>query len=292
MSEMLGYLAALGAAISWALGSILFRRLGEKVTPLGLNLGKCLIGLVYLGAVLFFTGIEPVTLKIFLILGASGLLGIALGDTFFFEALIRLGPRLTLLLATLGPAFTVILAVLFLRERPSVLQWSGIILTLGGVITVVWERPSAADVRKGWAKGLIYSLLSIVCMSAGILLAKIGVAPVSALEGTFIRLLWGASGLFICGCVTRKFGNWLTPFRDPGLFRLMLVSVFVIIFGGFWLFLVSLKFIDASIATILEATTPLWILPMSFFILKEKIRMREVIGVTIAVCGVGCIFLR
>ena len=66
MNSLLGSAAALLSAASWALGSILFRRLGDALSPTAMNLTKCLIGLLYLGALLLGFGLEPVGRRDFL----------------------------------------------------------------------------------------------------------------------------------------------------------------------------------------------------------------------------------
>lgn len=288
---ILGGFAALISAGAWAFSSILFRKLGDEISPLGMNLGKCVIGTLYLGVVVFFVGIAPVSSRAFLFLGASGLLGIACGDTFFFKALIYLGPRLTLLLETLGPAVTIVLAVIFLRERPSPLAWTGILLTLAGISWVLWEDSSKEKNGKDRIAGIKYAILFLLCNSIGIILAKIGVAAVPTLQATFIRLFWGLIGLSVWGYATGQIKKWLVPFNNRGLLKFIFFAAFVAIFGGFWLSLLALKYIDVSIATILSSTTPLFILPMSAFILKEKISMHKIIGAVVAVAGVVLVFL-
>lgn len=288
----LGSLAALISAFTWALGSILFRKLGDKVSPLGMNLGKSIIGILYLGIILLLLGMKPMGNREFLLLICSGLLGIAFGDTFFFKALIDLGPKLTLLLGTLGPVVTVILAVIFLKERLSLIAWLGILLTVGGVSWISWERSPREEIRKTRASGIKYLLLSILCTSIGIIFAKIGVSSISALQALLIRFLGGVIGLALYGCINRQLRGWLIPFKDPRLLRFILFTVFIVVFGGFWLFLLALKYIDASVATILNSTTPLFILPLAAFILKEKISIGEIIGATVAVSGVALIFMR
>ncbi|MBU2574510.1 MAG: DMT family transporter [Elusimicrobia bacterium] len=290
--ETLGSTAALLSAAAWALSSILFRRLGEKASPSGMNLGKCILGSVALGAIILIIGMKPVPVRDFIFLGLSGLLGIALGDTLFFTALMSLGPRLALLLGALGPVFTVILAVIFLGERPSLLAWTGIVTTIAGVNWVIWESvPKEAEGRSHKLTGIKYGVLSIFCNAAGIILAKVGVSSVSALDGTFIRFLWGMAGLLIAGAFSGKLKGWLAPFGDRKTIKLLLSAVFVAIFGGFWLFLFALKHIDVSIAVILNETAPLFVLPLAYFMLKEKISPRSVIGAAIAVSGVVLLFI-
>lgn len=291
--ETLGSVAALLSAAAWALSSILFRRLGEEASPSGMNLGKCLIGSAALGLVVFIIGLHPVPLRDFIFLGLSGLLGIALGDTLFFTALMNLGPRLALLLGALGPVFTVIMAVVFLGERPSPQAWAGILATVAGVNWVIWESiPHEAEGRSHKLTGLKYGVLSIFCNAAGIILAKVGVSSVSALDGTFIRFLWGLAGLLLAGGVSGRLRNWLAPFGNRRTIKTLLSAVFVAIFGGFWLFLVALKHIDASVAVVLNETAPLFVLPLAYFMLKEKISARSAVGAAVAVGGVVLIFVR
>ena len=268
---LLGSIAALISAVAWAYGSILFRKLTEKVSPVALTLIKSVIGMFYIGALLAFLGREKIVWSSVFNLALSGLVGIALGDTLFFKSLFYLGPRLAILLGATGPVFTVVLAVLILKESISRITGIGIAMVISGVTWVLWERENSPLGVQGKAKGVIYALISSLCMSIGIIFAKEGLGAVSALQATFIRLMFGALGLFFWGIATRQIGPWLMPLKDPKLLRFIFFSVFVVIFGGFWLFLVALKYIDASIAVTLNSTTPLFILPLAVWIMKEKI---------------------
>ena len=288
---MLGGLAALGSAAAWAVGSVLFRRLGDEVSPLGLNLAKGALGLLFLGAVLAVVGVEPIGSESLGYLAASGLVGIALGDTLFFMALVRLEPRSTLLLATLGQVFTVVLALLLLGERPAALAWPGMVLVIGGVTWVMRERQQGEtpDVTRERRLGIVYGLLASLCMAAGILLTKVGVETVPALQATFLRLAAGVLGLLVVGVATRRIGGWLAPFRSIRLIRSMSVAVAVIVFGGFYLSVLALKLADASVATVLNATEPLFILPLAAFALRERVSLRAFLGAAIAVAGVAVV---
>jgi drug/metabolite transporter (DMT)-like permease len=100
------------------------------------------------------------------------------------------------------------------------------------------------------------------------------------------------AGLLLAGVFSGQLRNWLAPFSDRSTIKLLLSAVFVAIFGGFWLFLVALKHIDASIAVALNETAPLFVLPLAFFMLKEKVSRRSIVGAAIAVGGVTLIFVR
>jgi len=273
--------------MAWALGAILFRRLGDTLAPPAMNLTKCLMGMLYLGIPLLCLGLEPLGRRDLLLLGASGLLGIALGDSFFFHALMRLGPRLTVLAEMLGPVLTVLSAIVFLHERLNAAASWGIALTLAGVAWVLWEHAGRRETRSVTLRGLGFSLLSGACMSAGIILAKMAIVKCSALEATFLRLAWAAGALSLWGCATRRLGPWLKPLSDPRAARQAAAAAAVAIYGGFWLFLVALKRIDAAVATALNATTPLFILPLAAGLLKERLSPRAVFGAVVAVAGVA-----
>ena len=95
---LLGGIAALISAATWGIGSILWRKIGDKISPFSMNLSKGILGSLYLTVVLLIIGFQPLTVRDFVFLGISGLLGIALGDTFFFMSLMNMGPRLTSLI--------------------------------------------------------------------------------------------------------------------------------------------------------------------------------------------------
>jgi drug/metabolite transporter (DMT)-like permease len=60
-------------------------------------------------------------------------------------------------------------------------------------------------------------------------------------------------------------------------------------FLGTWFSLLGLKLATASTATVLNSTSPLFIIPLSYIILKEKISDNCVIGSILAVIGVSTI---
>jgi drug/metabolite transporter (DMT)-like permease len=256
-----------------------------------MNLSKGLIGSLLLGLCLLGTQSVPLAPRPFLFLAVSGVIGISVGDTFFFKALMELGPRLTSLLSTLYPVSIALSAVAFLGERPSSVAWSGILLTTAGVGWVLWERAPNRDGVGNKKLGLFYALLAILSTTVAVLLAKIGVKAVPALEASLVRLLSGTVGLMLWGYATKGLTNWLTPLRMPRIAGRVVFVVMIVVFGGFWLSLVALKNIDASVAGTLNATSPLFVLLLARVMLKERISVRSVVGTALSIGGVGLILL-
>ncbi len=288
--QILGCSLALLSAFFWALGSVLFHSIGEKAPAAAMNLMKCLLGCVYIGILLLVFGTRQMDTRSFLFLGLSGILGISLGDTFFFKALKDIGPKPTILLGTLGPVFTLLLAGLFLREKISLPAGLGILCVLAGINTVVWRSHSGTTEKRQWLRGITFAALSGACTAAAVILAKIGVETADSLQGTWIRLFWSGAVLLTGGIAAGKIRDWTVPFMDKRTMLLSGLTVFIVIFGGFWLSLLSLKLIGASISTTLNFTTPLFILPLAALFLKQKATRMEIIGSLIAVAGIALIF--
>lgn len=289
--RLLGAAAALLSSAAWALGPVLFRKAGDSVSPLGLNLAKGIIGTVYLGILLLIFGFNPIAPRDVALLALSGILGIAFGDTFFFMGLMRLGPRMAVLIETLCPVAAVLMAVALLGERPSHMVWAGIILTTGGVSWVLWERAPREELKEKWASGIKFGILSVLATASGIIITKIAVERVQPVEATAIRLVFGTIGLLAWGSAGFRFKNWLSPIKKPGVAMLLAVAVFVSVCLGLLFSVMALKYTDAAIAVPLNSTSPLFVLPMAALVFHEKISPRSFFGALMSVLGIILIFL-
>jgi drug/metabolite transporter (DMT)-like permease len=193
-----GELAALGAAFLWALSAVVYARLGQTIPPLVLNLSKGVIAIALLLITLILQGnylpAELNTVSIgFLLL--SGIVGIALGDTFYFAALNHLGARRTLLVEALAPPLSALIALIVLQEALSVGACVGIFLTVFGVSWVVSERvPGSNNKAVNPLRGVSFALVSALGQATGAVLSR------AALAETAISPLWSTL-LRLIGCV-------------------------------------------------------------------------------------------
>ncbi len=286
--KVIGIAAALGSAAAWALGAILFKTLGERLSSPSMALVKSFISTILLGVVVLALGIESTTTETLLILLASGALGIAVGDTLFFAALKDLAPQTLVILLTSGQVLTVLLAIVFLGEAPAGQTWIGIALVVAGT-GVVLRASMAGQTGKSQLRGIAFGFLSVVCMAVSMIIAKKGLKQVSAMEGTLIRMSGGVLTMFILGLFNRQLQSWVTPFRDKRLLVRFVGSVCVVTFGGFWLSLLAVKHLDVSVANTLNSTEPLFVLPLAAILLKEKISFTAVGGALGTVAGIALI---
>lgn len=284
-ANVIGVAAALVSAASWSVGALLFSRLGESLSSFAMTLVKGGLSVVLLGILtLVLRGYSDIGTRAYAYLALSGLLGIAVSDTFFFSALKELGPRALVLLATLGQVVTVLLAVVFLGERLPLWGWIGVALIISGIATGIFSGGSQQG--KSSLKGIVLGLVSVLSMSVSVILTKKGLEGVSAVFATLIRMFAGTLGMLLIGVLTLRLRKWVTPFNDPVLAARFFVAVCVITIGGFWMAVVAFKYTSVAVATSLISTEPLFILPLSVFVLKEKLTPHAVAGAVIAVAGV------
>lgn len=286
--RIVGIAAALLSAASWALGSVLFKMLGDRLRPIVLTFAKGVVGAVLLGVVLGPGGAQGIEGWPLVLLILSGLLGIALGDTFFFMALRNLGAHAIVVLLTLGQVLTVLLALIWLGERPGFGEWLGIILVTVGVTLVMWVRLSG-DEGASTLPGVLWGLAAVICMAVSIIIAKEALENTSSLQAAFVRMVAGTFGIFLFGYATRQLGGELKPLLEPKFAGFFLLSVAVVTFGGFWLSLLAIEKTDVAIANTLGSTEPLFVLPLAAFVLKETITALTVFGCVLSVIGVGLI---
>jgi drug/metabolite transporter (DMT)-like permease len=297
-TNALGAIAALGSAASWAIGAFLFKALGEVLSPLAMTLSKGVCSLMLLGAAMLFLGVTPMDSRALALLAASGVIGIAVGDTLFFRALQGLGAQPLLVLMVVGQVLTVGLAVLFLREALNVATAIGIALVLAGVVIVI--RATTTDGGQTTKlQGVVYGLLAVSCMAVATVLAKEGLGPNDgeikesfvrdSIQETFVRMLAGTLGVFGYGVATRQVTGWVKPFREMRLVGRFVMAVAAITFGGFWLGMVALKHTTVAVASTLTSTEPAFGLLIGALVLRVKVPAQAVVGTALALMGVVCL---
>lgn len=284
-SHAIGILAALGSAASWSIGAVLFKQLGDTLSSFAMTLMKGAVSVVLLGlATLLVGGFSHIPREAYYYLALSGLVGIALSDTFFFSALKEVSPQSLTLLLTFGQVLTALLAVILLGEALPLQGWAGIAVIVTGITIGMFHR--SADKGRSSVRGIIFGLISVISMAVAVILTKKGLTSTSTLYATFIRMLAGTVGMLLLGIATKRLGGWVSPFSDMRLAWKFALPVFVITFGGFWLAIVAFKYTSVAVANSLIATEPIFVLPMAAIFLKEKVTLHAAAGAGIATVGV------
>ncbi len=291
--NLTGEFAALAAACLWAVASVIYSRVGQTIHPLELNLFKGAIAVVLLLCTIFISGdvLPALAFNDYFFFILSGMLGIGLGDSAFLTALKYLGARRTLLMETLAPPITAILALLFLQEQLSFAAWCGIILTILGVAWVLSERTPGTSTHHSThlLRGISFGILAAIALAIGAVLSRavFTTTTVSSLWAALLRL---SGGLCIIipwvALKTRSSGLKLPTLRAIAA---IFIASFTGTYLGIWLQQTAIQFTAAGIALTLTNTSPLFVLPLAAA-MGERISFRAIAGVGIAIAGITVLF--
>jgi len=298
----LGEIAAIATAMSWCTCAMLFASAGRKIGSFAVNVLRLVVGILLLSvAHLLLLGTPfpfGAPARVLFYLSLSGFLGLAIGDMFYFKALVVLGPRLGTLVMSLWPGFSAIMAWPILGETMRPVQILGIAVTLGGVTWVVLERrPDQTAKGSHEPAGRIFlGVLLGVCGAMGqalaYILSKKGMgSDYNALSATIIRMLTATVAMWVMAVATRKA---VQVVRSAANRRALLQVASGAVFGpflGVWLSLVALNHTKTGIAATLIALVPIFAIPMVFIVYRKAPSVRAVLGAIVAVAGVAIIFL-
>jgi len=288
MPNGIGELFSILSAAAWAVGVILYRRLGESLPPLQLNfLKNCLVFMMLLPAIPLLHGIAiPEFSRSQILLSIlSGLIGIGLADTLYFRALNELGAGRMGILGNFYSPFVLVLSFIFLGDRLNFLQWCGFVLVSIGVLLA--SKPNAAEAGKPahYFRGLMYGLLSIGLMAISIVLVKQVLEAQPLLWVTGLRMVGAILGMLLIATFRKE----LALLKAPKEIRWgpLVLAAFVGQFVAMVLWLAGYKFTSASVAAILNETASVFILLLAWLWLKEPLTRRGLVGVALTLSGVS-----
>jgi uncharacterized membrane protein len=306
---LLGEICALASSACWAVGSLLFARAGRDAAPFVLNAIKCGIGFALLA--LTTTALEGAhwfaafgTVDVAL-LALSGLLGLTVGDTLYFESLIRLGPRRALLLLALSAPLTAILAAVMLGEGLGPMAVLGIAVTTAGVAWVVAERAGSSPVpvpvpaseaeavgRAGGAgTAVLLGLAGAFAQAIANVLTRSASADHPAIGIGSIRIGAAVLGLLVHVLAVRGSGAVWRTLAAPRTMKYLGTATVLSTFLGIWLASAGVRYAPAGVAATLSSTAPVFVLPLAWFALGERLSLRAVLGAAVAVSGIALLFV-
>ena len=293
---MFGELIALFTAFLWSGTSIAFTEASRRIGSIQLNVTRMMLASVILFFIIIFAGfsydINNVQLY-FLI--ASGFAGLVFGDSFLFKAFQTIGARLGTLLMALVPAFSTLLAFIFLSENLSFIIFCGIVITIFGVVIVVLDRSGNSKSIYQFSKtGILYGVFGALGQASGLILAKSAfqMGEVNGFVAAFIRLVAAVIIILPLVVLFKRFKN---PFK---IFRKDLTALKATVTGtilgpvlGITSSLIAISYAKIGIASTLMSTMPIIMLPIVKFYYKETLGWKAIAGAFIAVAGVAILLL-
>lgn len=300
MTTYIGELAAVATSVCYSFSSVLYTFAGRKLTSLVINRIRLILAMLLLVSVHWVIRGIPLPLQAglprWLWLGASGIVGLALGDFFLFQAYRCMGPRLTMLMMSLAPILVTWMAWVFFGETLGILSLLGIGMTIGGVTWVILDRGAGENGRKyadERGRGILFGSGATVSQAVGVILAKEGLrGGFSAVSANVIRMTSALIALWVLTLLQRQARQ---TFEQVGKQRRMVWLILGgAIFGpllGVSLSLLSLQHADVGVASTLSSLSPIFLLPIGYIIFKERFGWPAVVGTMMALAGVAVLFL-
>ena len=296
--DFIGEIAALATSFFFAMTALIFTATGRIVGSQVTNRIRLLFALVYLVILNFIFFGEPLPFSAetsrWLWLGLSGVIGLSLGDAFFFQSLVSVGPRLGSLLLSLAPIFGSIFAWVFFGETLTPMQLIGIVVALAGIGWVVMSHEEPPDTRHEHTKrGVFFGVLAGLGQAVGLVLSKQAMfGEFSPFQANAIRMLAAVIFTWFWTAFEGKAGETFTVLREkPQVLRLIALGAFLGPLVAVTSSLLAVQHTEIGVASTLMALPPVIVLPISYFVFKEKIGWQAVAGTVLAILGVAILFL-
>lgn len=299
--SLIGELAALGAALSWAIAPILYRKALLNTKPMSANIVRCVTNAAVLVAVLLLIGkvgaVAALPVNVLIVVAVSGLIGLGIGDTLYMIGLKSVGVARAVPLAATYPLFSLIWAVFFLGQPLSIAAVVGAGVIVFGIWLLSREKSGETGTVKGRAAliGMIVCLVTAFVWSVSITLmnAAVSMANVNSLDANYaiVTVRIATIALFLM---------LLTPLIDKerGFLKLKRKTVIELCVGGLvanavgWLLMnYSFLHIVEAQAVPISSTSPLFAAFAGVLFFREKATIKTALGAVAIVAGICLIFI-
>lgn len=290
---MLGELAALGCAAFWALGTVLVKGPTSRLSALYISAFRTIFAAAVIVAVATALGelhgiAEIPAWDIAILLGAGVV--VVVGDLGFVRAISlddmsRVFPITTGIYILASVAASALIA-------PEPMSWytpAGGLLVIGGVSLIATARrprrdgqASADEARRRPTTALVLSVVAALLWTVSLLGLNKAMESAEPLPATALRIPFNGVVLLLLATARGDVRYYRIQHRD--VTALVVSGVFI----GFsaLLFTSAVKLTTAGNVAILSSTSPLFVVPLAYFVLKERMTKGLLLGTAICMLGI------
>ncbi|MBW7906471.1 MAG: DMT family transporter [Phycisphaerae bacterium] len=287
-----GELCALSAAAVWALAIMCFKRSGERISPVALNLFKNAVAIVLLAVTLPLTkgglaALGGASAYDLAILAISGVIGISIADTLFFRGLNLCGVGLVSIVDCSYTPFTLFFSWLLLGEQLTPLQYAGVLLVLTGVLISTRHAPPPGRTRVQLLTGILMALSAMACMAFGIVMAKPVLTQWPTVPAAAVRIFAGTLVLVPFTLMLRERAEIWGVFVPSRAWRAAVPGSILGAYVSLLLWIAGFQYTQAAaVAAVLNQTSTVFALLLATLVLREPLGGRKLAAVSLALSGV------
>jgi drug/metabolite transporter (DMT)-like permease len=280
-----GEFYSLACAVLWAFAVILFRRGGEHVPPVALNLFKDVVGLALFLVTLLLLGIPLVPAEVplsdWLVLLLSGAVGVGLADSLFFASLNRLGAGRSAIVDCLYAPLVVLCSAVYLDEPAGWTVLLAMVLMSCAILIGTWEpgRGAGATPSRSVRAGVAMGALSMVFMASAIVAAKPVLDRTDPWWAAAVRLAGGVAVLATQGAFPSNRAGVAAAFKPGRLWRITVPSAVIGAYLAMIVWIAGMKYTYTTIASVLNQSSSVFVLFLAAVLLRERLTARKVVAI-------------
>jgi drug/metabolite transporter (DMT)-like permease len=300
MQNYLGEFSALLTAIFWTITAIAFESASLKIGSLIVNIIRLVLGFIFLSLFTlivrngqFFPSDASIETWFWLIL--SGLVGFLFGDLFLLKAFTMIGARFAMLIMSMAPILTALVAWIVLDEKLTLFNYLGMFLTIGGISIAIFNRDTGNSNKislKLSPKGILFAFAGAAGQAFGLVLSKYGMKGYNPFAAAQIRIFAGFIGFSVLITILGRWKIVWKSFFHVKAMKGVAIGSFFGPFLGVSFSLLAIKYTETGIASTIMTLVPIFIIVPAVLFNKEKITFLEALGAVISVGGVALFFIK
>ncbi len=320
---MLGELIAIFAVLTFVGSNAIFRKTEHEASPIFINFFRTGIGtLTFILIILIlnkFNLLFIIPWELWIILILSFVFGQVIGDTAYFTAQKELGTTIALAISMTFPLFTFILSLIFLKQPFTFNLFLSLIL-IGIGITIIGKSKINSDNSKlekgttlkspikisfqevfnkdfvkalgfcftaaiGWAIGAVLIEYATIRIDQIILIKELSSTIGNVIRFPFALLILGSMVLRENHLKNKNDNSFNQKISLHSWIFLLIASIIGTSLGAY-LYTESVHIAGANIVSLIASAAPLFALPLTYFINKEKITKYGFLGIILTIIGV------
>ena len=288
----IGEILSLGSAVIWGFSVSLFKIIGNTTSPYILNPVKNTIGTILFLITCLIVGnnyyIYPLSMYEYLLIALSGVIGITIADVLFLHSLNILGTSRSSIINTTYSPMVILLAYFILGEQLRAIHFLGGGLIIGSIIYLSAnpEKKTVENLTRGLVLGLIaYTLMALGIVIIKPILTRCADSVYTQLWIILYRLIPGTLLSYVTMSVMLSKTEIKKQLLNKKMWPVILLGSFLGTYVGLTMWIVGMAKTSASIASILNQTSTIFIAFFGWLILKEKFSGKMIVCFMVALLG-------